>query len=105
MRARRGWRLNPLPWNPLHWNPRLSVALASLIFLAGADLLLKHPRAVPVALEQVSGPVLESTRSGLQLRTGPSSLTLLNHHGAVADQTVSAQGEISARYTTGKPGR
>jgi hypothetical protein len=23
---------------------------------------------------------------------------LLNHHGAVADQTVSAQGEIRARY-------
>ena len=51
------------------------------------DSLSRQPRVLPV---------LESTGSGLELRAGASSLTILNHHGAIADQTVSAQGEIRA---------
>jgi hypothetical protein len=91
------------------WNPKLTVAFASLLLLAGANFLLKTPppanplpgqqgqpyrEAQPVA----TSAVLESTGSGLELRHGASSLTLLNHDGAAADQTVSAQGEIRARY-------
>jgi len=85
-----------------NWNPRLTVALASLVLLAGAGFLLKGPAEVPVV--KAAAPVLESTGSGLQVRTGTTSMTLLNRHGAVADQTVNAQGEIRARYIDGETG-
>lgn len=79
------------------WSPRLAVACASLIFLAGAGFLLRNEPATVKAAE----PVLESTGAGLELRNGPSSMTLMNRNGSVADQTVSAQGEIGARYVDG----
>ena len=41
--------------------------------------------------------MLESSGTGLELRSGTSSITLLNGGGSVADQTVSAEGEIRAR--------
>ena len=44
------------------------------------------------------------TESGLEIRTGANSLTLLNHHGNAANQTVSAQGDIGARYIDGETG-
>ena len=81
-------------------NPKLAVAFASLMLMVGAGFLLKSP-APNLAVEQKAGAVLESTGSGLELRHGSSSLTLLNHDGVAADQTVSAQGEIRARYVDG----
>jgi hypothetical protein len=87
-----------------HWNPRMAVAFASLLLLAGAGFVMKRPAAVSVSAAKTSAPVLESTSSGLELRTGMTSMTLLNRHGAVADQTVNAQGEIRARYIDGDTG-
>lgn len=81
------------------WNPRLSAAFASLILLIGAGVMMRGPQrnpAVPVA--KTSDAVVESTGTGLEVRTGESSMMLLNHHGSVADQTVSAQGAIRASY-------
>ncbi|MES1260166.1 MAG: hypothetical protein ABUS49_00415 [Acidobacteriota bacterium] len=79
------------------WNPKLAVAFASLAILLGAGFLMRAPHAA--APSQTAGSsILEATGSGVQLRTGASSLTLMNHHGAVTDQTVSAQGEIRASY-------
>lgn len=79
------------------WNPRLALAFASLLFVAGAGFVMT-PRAVaPVQ----TATVLESSPSGLEVRSRGGSLTLLNRRGAVADQTVSAQGEIRARYIDG----
>ncbi len=85
------------------WNPRLAVALASLLFLLGAGVALRAPQpssplAQRNAAQEAAEPVLESTGSGLELRTGGNSLTLMNHHGTVAGQTVSTQGEIRASY-------
>jgi hypothetical protein len=81
------------------WNPRLAAAFASLLLLMGAGLALRvHPAAPAAQVVKAAEPVVESTGSGLEVRTGGSSLTLLNHHGSVADQTVSAQGVIRARY-------
>lgn len=85
------------------WNPRLAVAFASLLLLAGANFLLKNSSPTNAEVRRQAQPkdtaaVLESTGSGLELRHGASSLTLLNHGGPAADQTVSAQGEIGARY-------
>lgn len=84
------------------WSPRLAVAFASLAILLGAGFLLRVPQTVPAPAPQISGiSVLESSGSGLEVRSGASSLTLMNHHGTVADQTVSAQGEIRASYVEG----
>lgn len=90
------------------WNPRLTLAFASLLVIGGAGFLLRDAgqpggalRAVPA---QASEPVLESTGAGIELRTGSTSLMLLSHPGAVANQTVSAGGEIRARYVDGETG-
>ncbi len=80
------------------WNPRLTVAFASLTILAGAGILLRSNEPVTV---KAAEPVLQSSDAGLELRNGSSSMTLMNRSGSVADQTVSAQGEIGARYVDG----
>ena len=85
---------------PFRWNPRLSVALASLTFLVAAGFTMKArlPGAPAAVVSSANAnPVLESTGAGLELRSGASSITLLNRKGSLADQTVSAQGEIRAR--------
>jgi hypothetical protein len=78
------------------WNPRLTVAFASLTFLICAAITMKSTSAPP-AVAFDTHPVLESSGAGLELRDGASSITLLNRKGSLADQTVSAQGEIRAR--------
>ena len=99
--VKRGWA----------WDPRLAVALACLLLLAGASWFLRAPHSLTAKVDQESavsaisdGPVLESTDSGLELRSGGGSLTLLNRHGVMARQTVSARGEIDARYVDGEAG-
>ena len=86
-------------------NPRLAIACACLIILAGTGVLMKSSsgRVEPLSsvAKAAAEPVLEFTGDGLELRSGASSMTLMNHHGAVADQTVSAEGEIRARYVEG----
>jgi hypothetical protein len=105
------------------WSPRLAIALASLVLLVSASFLMRnsarpvHPQggasftigaldkrfttrqsaAVPV-------PVLQTTAAGIELSSGATSLTLLSRQGAIAHQTVSAQGEIGARYVDGETG-
>ena len=95
------------------WEPRLAVALACLLLLAGAGYFMRGTHtATPAAQDKTlvatagasENPVLESTDSGLELRSGSGSLTLLNHHGVMARQTVSARGEIDARYVDGDAG-
>jgi hypothetical protein len=85
------------------WNPRLTLAFASLLLIAGASFLLRdsgsHPTPPPS-----SAPVLESTGAGIELRTGSTSMMLLHRPGAVADRTVSAGGEIGVRYVDGETG-
>jgi hypothetical protein len=80
------------------WNPKLAVALASLLLLAGANFLLKNSPSNAEAQSKDTAAVLESTGSGVELRHGESSLTLLNRNGVAASQTVSAQGVIGASY-------
>ena len=85
------------------WNPRLTLAFASLLLIVGASFLLRdsgpHPAAPPSA-----APVLQSTGAGIELRTGSTSMMLLNRPGAVANQTVSAGGEIRVRYVDSETG-
>jgi hypothetical protein len=91
-----------------NWNPRLTLAFASLLILAGSGLAvhdsrpLLHRQGVAAAISAT--PVLESSRSGVEFRTGANSLMLLNHHGNPSNQTVSAQGDIGAHYIDGETG-
>jgi hypothetical protein len=77
---------------------RLAVAFGSLVILLSAGFLMKRTPVNESIAHKTAEPVLESTGSGIQLRSGASSLTLMNRHGAVADQTVNAEGQIRARY-------
>jgi hypothetical protein len=86
------------------WNPRPVIAFASLLLLIGAGELLRDARPHPPVVVNAGTAVLESTESGVEIRTATNSLTLLNHHGNAANQTVSAQGDIGARYIDGDTG-
>jgi hypothetical protein len=81
------------------WNPRLGFAFAALaLLLIGGEFAhnaLHRPAAANV---EATAPVLRMTDSGIEISTGSKSLALLNHHGNAANQTVSAQGDIGARY-------
>lgn len=93
---------------PAHaaWNLRFGAAFACLALLVFAGVWLRPGRLVPVAAGRVfEAPRLESTNSGLEVRTGLNrSLMLLNHEGSVVSQSVSAQGAIRARNIDGNTG-
>jgi hypothetical protein len=103
-----------LPGRGFH--PRAVVAFACLLVLVAAGLFMRNERvAAPTVSFQTAGqitaqgtdaatPVLRVTNSGLEVRSGSGSMTLLNRRGAVADQTVGAQGEIRMRYVDGEAG-
>jgi hypothetical protein len=87
------------------WSFGLAAAVACLLLLTGASFFMRDvrpfPRVAPPAA--VTGaaaalPSLESTTTGVEVRSGQNSFKLLNHEGAVANQTVSAQGAVRSRY-------
>jgi hypothetical protein len=101
------------------WVLRFAAAGACVLVLAAAGFFLEDSRpreaaglrspgaaalASPVPDVEFQTPVLESSTTGVELRTGSNSLMLLNHKGAVANQTVSAQGAIRSRYIDGETG-
>jgi anti-sigma factor RsiW len=91
--------------SPRSWNPRLTLAFASLLLIVGSSFLLRNAGPHPGASQSASStPVLESTGAGIELRSGSGSMMLLNRPGVVANQTVSAGGEIRARYIDGETG-
>lgn len=86
------------------WNARPFLAFASLLLLIGAVELLRDARPHRPASVEAATQVLQSTRAGVEIRTDTKSLTLLNHHGNAANQTVSARGDIEARYIDSETG-
>jgi hypothetical protein len=84
------------------WSFGLSAAFACLALLVGASFFMRDTRQLPPvtpgAIAVGTLPSLESTTAGVGLQTGSGSFTLLNHDGAVANQTVSAQGAVRSRY-------
>jgi hypothetical protein len=90
------------------WSFGLAAAFACLLLLAGASFFMRDVRGPVRSFPQISAqpgsvatgslPSLESTNTGVGLHSGDSSFTLLNHDGAVASQTVSAQGAVRSRY-------
>jgi hypothetical protein len=92
--ARTPWRWKaPRLWK----NPRPAIAFACVLIVTAAGELLRENKLRSPAVAD-STPVLVTTDSGVEFRTGANSLTLLKHHGDVANQTVSARGDISERY-------
>jgi hypothetical protein len=86
------------------WNPRLGIAFASLAVLAVSSFLVRDLRFRPPAAE-VATPVLQLTKTGVELSKGANnSLTLLSHRGNAVNQTVSAQGDIETRDVDGETG-
>lgn len=86
------------------WNLRPAIAVACVFLLAVAGELLRDARPHRPATADAS-PTVESTNSGIELRTGANnSLTLLNRNGGAASQTVNARGDISARYIDSETG-
>jgi hypothetical protein len=86
------------------WKPQLVFGMAGVVLLVGAgfflDGLLPH-KGLPGT---VHAAVLESTGSGIAVRTDSGSMTLLNHGDVSGDQTVSAQGAIRSSYVDGDTG-
>jgi hypothetical protein len=79
------------------WTVRPAIALAGLLLLFVGGFFMRDVRLRP-AVAEVATPVLQVTGSGVEIRSGKNSLTLLNHHGGATNQTVSARGDIGTRY-------
>jgi hypothetical protein len=88
---------------------RLAMAFASLLLLAGAGFVMRDYRPQRpaqmatsdgpslTALPEYRIPVLESSTSGIVMRTGDNSFAFLNRKGEAVSQTVSAQGAMQSR--------
>ncbi|MDQ6707651.1 MAG: hypothetical protein M3Z85_16945 [Acidobacteriota bacterium] len=77
----------------------IGIAFASLAILVGANFWLRE--AAPRTRDDV---VLESTGGGIQVREGGQVLSILNSRGNNVIRTVSAQGEMRARYVDSRTG-
>lgn len=86
------------------WAPRLTVAFASLLVVVGASFVMTNSNPRQAKAPQPSAPVLQATGSGIELRNGTASFSLLDRQDAPADQTVSAQGVMEARYVNSEAG-
>jgi anti-sigma factor RsiW len=78
------------------WSPRIAIACASLVALAGTGIFFSRHQNHLEAHSAVA--VLQSTAQGVEVRAGSTSLELLNRKASIADQTMGAQGQIGVRY-------
>lgn len=85
------------------WNARPAMALAALVLLFVGGFFMRDVRLRPPVAEQGT-PVLQVTGSGVEIRSGTNSLTLLNHHGSATNQSVSARGDMGTRYVDSDTG-
>lgn len=96
--------LLPVSVLPVSWKPRLAISAACVLLLAGAGIFLRGllPNDNPTGV--VHAAVVESNSTGVQVRTGASSMTLMNHGDVAGDQTVSSDGAIRSSYVDGDTG-
>jgi predicted anti-sigma-YlaC factor YlaD len=87
------------------WKPRLAMGAACVVLLAGVGIFLHGllPNDNPAGVVHAAGTV-ESNSTGVQVSTGASSMTLMNHAGVAGDQTISSDGAIRASYVDGDTG-
>ena len=81
---------------------RAAVALCSVVVLVLTGVILEHP--TPLAAKQ--GPMVQSTKGGIQARMGYHGLGLLNATGPDVRVTYSlnAQGAMGASYVDPETG-
>lgn len=94
----------PAPILPATWKPRLALGAVCVLLLTGAGIFLHGllPNDNPAGV--VHAATVESNSTGVQVTTGSSSMTLMNHSGVAGDQTVSSDGAIRASYVDGDTG-
>lgn len=82
--------------------PRAAVGFATLAVLAVSGFYVRDVRTRSADTRSIgqSSPVLQTTRSGVELRSGDTSMILLNRSDA-SNQTVSAGGDIAMRVVDG----
>jgi hypothetical protein len=86
------------------WRLGLAAACACLLFLVGAGIFLHDSGPATPAAEDAQTATLRTTSNGVELRSGTSTLTLLNHDGSAASRMVSAQGAVRSRFVDGETG-
>ena len=88
--------------------PQFAIGMAGVLLLAGAGVflnnLLPHTGFSGGDSSVVHAASLESTGTGVAVRTDAGSMTLLNHGDVAGSQTVTAQGAIRASYVDGNTG-
>ncbi|HTA46800.1 MAG TPA: hypothetical protein VK789_30360 [Bryobacteraceae bacterium] len=86
------------------WRPRLLVAFASLLLVVGSTFFLTNPASRQAKAPDTSAPVLQANGSGIELSNGTGSFALLDRRDVRADQSMSAQGVMEARYINNDTG-
>jgi hypothetical protein len=104
-------RINWLGWAVT--TPGLAIAFTSVVLLIVSGFFLRDLRLGPQAgvvpgavvpgavVPADTTPVLQSTETGIEFRSGDNSLMLLNRSGDATNQTVSARGNIGSRVING----
>jgi hypothetical protein len=86
------------------WRPQLAIGTVCVLFLAGAGVFLHGLLPGDNEPTVVHAAQLESTSSGVEVRTATGSMTLMNHGGVAGDQSVTSDGAIRASYVDGDTG-
>jgi hypothetical protein len=86
------------------WKAHLAMGAVCVLLLTGAGIFLRGllPNDNPTGV--VHAAVLQSNSTGVQVTTGASSMTLMNHGDVAGDQTVSSDGAIRSSYVDGDTG-
>jgi len=87
-----------------NWAPRLAIGMASVVVVCGVGMFLRGLLPQGDQPGVVHAAVVESTGTGVEVRTDSGSMTLLNHGDVAGDQTVTSQGAIQASYVDGNTG-
>ena len=97
-------RMDAAPFRDTPWftGARVAVACASVVALLAAGLVLERPQ--PLTVGPASGVVVSNTADGIQMSDGGQSLSLMNSGADSAIYSVSAQGNMGARYVDPKTG-
>lgn len=86
------------------WVPRFAVGMAGVLLLAGAGLFLRGLLPHDALPTMAQTAVLESSDTGVEVRTEKGSMKLINQGDGAGDQTVTSQGAIRVSAVDGSTG-
>jgi hypothetical protein len=85
----------PAGESPLYWGARTAIAMASVAVLLVTALVIQRPTP-PIMSAAV--PVAQTTKDGIQTRSGDSGFALMHTNARDVSYTVGAQGTMGASY-------